>query len=168
VAPARGITPAPSSLYPPPAPPPGGRSGPVPTTPPRPPNLTKGYTVMHDLIAELTGYRNELASANRDGKKDRAAAVAEQIDRVTGDLVTRVDELLADAAEYDAAGQDIRAGQARAAARRFAAALPAEQRPESVRALSPTHPGAAPGADHAADATPRETTGPKRRGRPDA
>jgi hypothetical protein len=51
----------------------------------------------HDLVAELQGYRNELASAERRGDADRAEAVREEVDRVAGLLRGRVEALRANA-----------------------------------------------------------------------
>jgi hypothetical protein len=53
----------------------------------------------HDLVAELQGYRNELASAERRGDTDRAAAIRAEVDRVSEALRGRVESLRANAEE---------------------------------------------------------------------
>lgn len=99
----------------------------------------------HDLIAELQGYRNELASAERYAKTDRADAVREQIARVTGAIQERVDELEATAVEHEQNAQEVLAAHARVEAGRLRRAL--ADRPEA----SP------PGAENAVAAAPRQT-----------
>lgn len=105
---------------------------------------------MHDLIAELTGYRNELTSAERAGKADRANAVAGEIDRVTGEIEGRVEQLLTEAADYDELGQHIVGAGKREEATRLR------------RALEVGEPGPAPAAEDAAQRQPRERATPPR------
>jgi hypothetical protein len=100
--------------------------------------------VSQDLIAELTGYRNELAAARRRNNTDRAAAVTEQIERVTGQVRTRIEQLLAQAGNHEEAGQDVLAAQARVEAKRLG------------RETADATP-AGPGAENTAQSAPRET-----------
>lgn len=74
---------------------------------------------MHDLGAELQGYRDELATV--DG--DRAKAVQGEIDRVSKAINERVAALEEEASEHDDAGQDVPAAEARVEARRYRAML---------------------------------------------
>lgn len=74
---------------------------------------------MHDLGAELQGYKDELATV--DG--DRAKAVRGEIDRVSKAIEERATELDERGSKYDAAGQDVPAAEARVEARRYRALL---------------------------------------------
>jgi hypothetical protein len=76
---------------------------------------------MHDLLAELTGYRNELAIVA--GDKDLTGQVQTQIDRVSTEIQARVAEFEDAAQVHDKAGQDVRAAEARVEARRYRDAL---------------------------------------------
>lgn len=53
----------------------------------------------HDLVAELNGYRNELASAERWRRTERAEAVRAEVERVTSAIRARVAILAATGAE---------------------------------------------------------------------
>lgn len=100
----------------------------------------------HDLIAEMDGYRTELANLERFGdKKDRAKAVKGEIDRVAGSIRLEAERLLAQAEIHEEAGQDVLAAQCRVEAKR----LVREGRLEA--------------AEDAADSTPTEKAVPKGR-----
>lgn len=77
----------------------------------------------HDLLAELAGYQVELSAVN-DRRPDRAAAIREEIKRVSALVVARVQRLMSDADNFEDAGQHIRAAQARVEAKRLARDLP--------------------------------------------
>lgn len=77
----------------------------------------------HDLLAELAGYQVEL-SAVRDSRSERAAAIREEIKRVSALVVARVQRLMSEADNYEEAGQHIMAAQARVEAKRLARELP--------------------------------------------
>lgn len=100
---------------------------------------------MHDLGAELQGYRDELADIAGDA--DREKAVRKEIARVSKAIEERADELEAQADEHQDAGQDVAAAQARVEARRHRALI--EE----------------PAAEDTADSTPREKAVPRRGGR---
>jgi hypothetical protein len=119
----------------------------------------------HDLIAELNGYRAELAGAEQRRNTDRVDAVRAEIDRVTTQAQARIEQLLAQAENHEDAGADLAAAQARVEAKALAKALPEESRPESVRALRATAAGGEPpGAQNTAESTPREkAVTPRRR-----
>lgn len=134
----------------------------------------------HDLLAELAGYESELAGYQQQQREDRAAAVRGEIERVTGQVKERIDQLLDEAEGHEDEGQDVRAAQARVEAKRLAAALPPEHRPAKLRALYPKEAGAedaaqaAPqekavpdeaGAEDTAQAAPQEKVVPAKRGR---
>jgi hypothetical protein len=88
----------------------------------------------HDLLAELTGYRNELANAAADA--DRSVEVQAEVDRVSSDIQARVDDLEKAAKTHDADGQDVRAAEARVEARRYRDALdttPTVTRPDQAQ-----------------------------------
>lgn len=96
----------------------------------------------HDLIAELGGYRDELANYERSGRKDRMPAVKAEIDRVAAAILTEAERLVAQAEAHEEAGQDVLAAQCRVEAKRL------------VR-------GSGTGApENAADSTPVETAVP--------
>jgi hypothetical protein len=83
----------------------------------------------HDLIAELTGYRNELANT---GDADLAKQVQAQVDRVSGEIKAEADALDSTAKEHDDNGQDVPAAEARVESRRLRNALdttPTDTRP---------------------------------------
>lgn len=84
---------------------------------------------MHDLLAELAGYRNELAVAA--GDKDLTGQVQSQIDRVSTEIQARVSEFEDAAQVHDSEGQDVRAAESRVEARRFRDAL--DTTPTSTR-----------------------------------
>lgn len=102
---------------------------------------------MHDLIAELTGYRNELAAAQRYGHTDRAKAVQGEIARVAGDIQTRMEDLLSRAEAHDNAAQHTLGAQVRVEATRLRRALEADQ---------------PPAAENASEKAPRERAVPKK------
>lgn len=102
---------------------------------------------MPDLIAELAGYRAELARYERDGKTDRAAAVRQQLDAAAANLTVEADKLDAQADNHTTAGQDLLAARATIEARRLRAAL---------ADLAPAVESA-PAGETASDSTPRET-----------
>lgn len=110
----------------------------------------------HDLIAELAGYQAELAGAEQQGKKDRAAAVRKEIDRVIGAAAARIAQLLARAENHETAGEDLSAAQARVEAKALARALPEEKLAKHLRALAKP-PG---GTETAVQSTPQQTATP--------
>ncbi|MFG2054773.1 hypothetical protein ACGFI9_12150 [Micromonospora sp. NPDC048930] len=119
---------------------------------------------MHDLIAELEGYRNELDSAERYGDKDRAKAVRGEVARVAKAVNARVDQMLADATTADEELRDLDAANKRAEARRMARALPERLRDAAAgRLAADAQPGSRDTADHA----PAETATPDGPGEPD-
>jgi hypothetical protein len=90
----------------------------------------------HDLLAELTGYRNELAIATAADDADRSALVQGEIARVSGEIQARVDEFEGAAKQHDADGQDVRGAEARVEARRYRDALdttPTVTRPDQAQ-----------------------------------
>src|SRR5688500_4591798 len=98
----------------------------------------------HDLIAEMNGYRTELANLGRFGdKKDRVKAVEGEIDRVAGSIRLEAERLMAQAETHEESGQDVLAAQCRVEARRL------------VREGGLGEPG------NAADSTPKEKAVPK-------
>jgi len=101
----------------------------------------------HDLIAELAGYRNELAGYLRAGSTERAAAVREQMAAVTAAISGEADRLVARAENHEQAGQDVLAARARVEARRLRHAV------DDAEVVQET----------AADATPRETAVTRKR-----
>lgn len=96
----------------------------------------------HDLLAELQGYRDELAGAVQYGKDVTAEAVRGQIDRVIEGIKVEVERQLTAAETFEDAGQDVPAAQARVEAKRLARELPEEHRPGKLRALYPDEAGA--------------------------
>lgn len=102
----------------------------------------------HDLAAELQGYREELAEYEARGLDKRAGLVRKEVARVEGEIRETAEGLEREAAEHDEAGQDVRAAEARVAARGFRALLPAESKPKRG-------PGR-PRKENTADKTPRE------------
>ncbi len=86
----------------------------------------------HDLLAELAGYRNELAGAEARGS-ERAAQIRTEIERVEAAVTERAAELIAQAETHEGAGQDVLAAQARIEARRLTDAAPAPARTANSR-----------------------------------
>ncbi|MFI6332921.1 hypothetical protein ACIBBG_32020 [Micromonospora chersina] len=113
---------------------------------------------MHDLIAELEGYRNELSAAERRGNDDKAKDIRKEVARVAKAVNARVDELTTEADRADEALEDLTAAQRRAEARRMARALPERLRGPSARRLAGDDSRA--GTSDAADRTPTETATP--------
>lgn len=109
---------------------------------------------MADLLAELDGYRAELAGYERSHKDERAALVREQIERVTGQIRTDIEKLHAQAGNHEDDGQEILAAQARVEAKRLARALPDDNEDEAgpKRAVR----GRPKGRETTADTTPKE------------
>lgn len=101
----------------------------------------------HDMLAELAGYRAELAGAEQHGESDRAEAIRGEIDRISAAVRGRVDELRAEATAHESNGQDVLAVNSRIEARRLAAGLPDDE---------------PPGTETATDKSPRETATTKR------
>jgi hypothetical protein len=108
----------------------------------------------HDLMAELQGYKNELANADDAGNSERAGAVRDEISRVEGLVRDRAEGLEKQAEEHAAAGQDVRAAEAVVAARRYRRVLD----DTSVPADAPKRRPGRPGKENTKDATPKETT----------
>ena len=77
----------------------------------------------HDHLAELQGYRNELANAERAGNDDQAADVRAEIARVTTAIGRRAELLAAEADQHEVEGRYERAARARAAAKEHADAF---------------------------------------------
>lgn len=102
---------------------------------------------MPDRIAEMAGYRDELSRYERAGRDDRAAAVREQLAAVVKDITVEAEKLDAAADNHMTEGRDLLAARASIEARRLRAALAELGEPET-----------------AADATPRQTAVPRKRG----
>lgn len=111
----------------------------------------------HDLIAELTGYRNELASLERAGKTERAEQVRPNIERVAGEIVAAIEQRVETATRLDGDLQDVDAARAREEARWMARELPDEFHTDRTRALAAGERLPAPGDHDAADHSPAET-----------
>ncbi|MFD9943201.1 hypothetical protein ACFWYW_14590 [Nonomuraea sp. NPDC059023] len=79
----------------------------------------------HDLLAELQGYRNELAIIGAQGDSERADAIRGEIQRVTDAVTGRITELQEAAAGHAGGGQDVLAGRALEEAARLISALSA-------------------------------------------
>ncbi len=77
---------------------------------------------MHDLLAELAGFKTELANYERRGdvKKERVNAVKDEISRVTKAISAEIDRLMAEMDARAAAGQDVLAAQCLTEAKRLA------------------------------------------------
>lgn len=105
----------------------------------------------NDLLAELAGYRAELSNAEHAGRKDRAAAIKDEIERVLGNIRGRAEALEASASVHRETGQDVLAAQDTVEARRYRAAEPAG---DSSRPI-----------ESAVDSAMYDTSAP-RRGRP--
>lgn len=108
----------------------------------------------HDLVAELLGYRNELARLEHGGDEPRAAAVRGEIERVEAAVREQAERLEHDAAEYDEAGQGVRAAMLRNEARELRTALGDGQGDGDGRPAK-RGPGR-PRKETAADTTPKE------------
>lgn len=104
----------------------------------------------HDLLAELAGYTNELAGAERRGRSEHAAAVRTEVTRVRGEIADRAEILEAQSADHTEAGQDLKAAQAAIEARELRQAL------EEADA-----PATAP-LENAAESKPRRTASAKK------
>jgi hypothetical protein len=76
----------------------------------------------HDLLAELAGYKNELARELGLKRHERAAAVRDEIRRVREQISDRIGDLEAEAADHIEAGRDGKAGECAVAARPLVAA----------------------------------------------
>ncbi|HEV2778688.1 MAG TPA: hypothetical protein VGX25_04735 [Actinophytocola sp.] len=119
----------------------------------------------HDLIAELTGYQQELAGAEQRHRKDRTEAVRSEIERVVTAVARRVEQLLAQADNHEDAGEDLQAANARVEAKRLARAVidagHEDRLGETLAALR------GPGFQTTEQTTPQETATPpkSRRGR---
>lgn len=111
----------------------------------------------HDLIAELDGYRAELARYAREGRTDRADAVREQADRVISEIRVEAEKADARADNHEEAGQDIAAAKERVEAKRLRRAFAELDKPETA-----TDEDAEPDTETATDKTPRETAVRKR------
>jgi hypothetical protein len=111
---------------------------------------------MHDLAAELQGYKNELKQAEQRGNKERAAAVREEIKRVGAAVREKAEALEAAAHAHDAAGQDVLAAQARVEARRYRDLLPKRGRPAKGKDDG-AQTGSTTSTENTADSTPTET-----------
>lgn len=92
---------------------------------------------MHDVLAELQGYRNELDNAKRYGKTERAAAVREQLDRVKADIETRAVAAETRAEAHRAENQEVVAAQFEEEARRYREALVDPAGPETAVESAP-------------------------------
>jgi hypothetical protein len=106
--------------------------------------------VAHDLLAELAGYTNELAGAERRGRDEHATAVRAEVARVRAEIATRAEILEAQSADHIDAGQDVKAAQAAIEARELRQALEV-----------PDAPATAP-LENAADSRPRRTAAAKK------
>ena len=112
---------------------------------------------MHDLIAELNGYREELAGAEQRGDTKRADAVREQTERVVDNAVTHIERLLDQADTHDRNQEDLDAAKLRIEARNVARALPdGTKLPDRVKALRGDRADEA-GQETAEQNTPQET-----------
>jgi hypothetical protein len=89
----------------------------------------------HDHLAELAGYRNELAQAERRGDENHAADVRQEIARVQQDIERRAATLRAEADNHEAADRYEQAGRARRMAKDYEAELGAA---EDAAAQPPT------------------------------
>jgi hypothetical protein len=88
---------------------------------------------MHDVVAELEGYRNELAEAQRHGRSERADAVQEQLGRVKTEVEARAVAAETRSASLKADGQDVASAHADVEARHYREALaPFEDTSESA------------------------------------
>ena len=93
---------------------------------------------MHDLIAELGGFKTELANYERRGDiaKDRVSAVKGEIDRVTKEIKAEVERLMAEMDARAEAGQDVLAAQCLTEAKRLARESGLNE-PENAAASTP-------------------------------
>jgi hypothetical protein len=102
---------------------------------------------VHDVLAELQGYRNELAQAQQRGDSETAAAVQAEIERVSSTARSIAAAHADEAARHHDAGAHALAAQARAHAARYSDA-------------------AGPGWEDTADHTELETAVTPKRARP--
>lgn len=91
----------------------------------------------HDHLAELGGYRNELAQAERRGDGAHAAEVRQEIARVTQSIARRAEVLRAEADNHEAADRYEQAARARRTARAYDAEVleDASAEPPTERAV---------------------------------
>lgn len=128
----------------------------------------------HDIAAELAGYAAELEGYERSGRDDRAAAVREQIAKLTGPAWAQIEQLRREADGYATLGQDERARQTRDQAAALEAQLPADNLEDQVddAEAAEEHPRAAEYSDkHRGENAPQETatpTGPQHKAVPPA
>jgi hypothetical protein len=81
----------------------------------------------HDHLAELAGYRNELAQAERSGDDAHAADVRAEIARVTANIARRAEILRAEADGHEASDRYEHAARARQTAKAYEAELGAAE-----------------------------------------
>jgi hypothetical protein len=112
----------------------------------------------HDLIAELAGYRNELANYARSGKTDRVPAVEAEIERVSTAVRARVEQLLAQADNHEEAGQDVHAAKCRVEAKRLIREGGLDASVDAAEELGD------PAPTNAAESAPRERAVTKKKG----
>jgi hypothetical protein len=98
----------------------------------------------HDLVAELAGFRNELAHSVSRGLTKRAAAVRAEIARVTGEIHAEITALRARGEAHMAAGQDGLAAQVAGRVRALVAAAGDPDGPAPARLLETTDRSQAP------------------------
>lgn len=93
----------------------------------------------HDHLAELAGYRNELAQAERRGDDAHADEVRTEIARVTQTVARRAELLRAEADGHEAESRFEQAAQARRKARAYTDELGSledtQQEPPTERAV---------------------------------
>jgi hypothetical protein len=117
----------------------------------------------HDLIAELTGYQQELAGAEQRHQDERADAVRGEIDRVVTEVARRVEQLLAQADNHEDAGEDLQAASARVEAKRLARAVIEAGHEDALGATLKALRG--PGFETAEQNTPQQTAAVSERAR---
>jgi hypothetical protein len=100
---------------------------------------------MHDLGAELQGYKDELATVGDD--TERAKLIKRQMTGVEAAIKDKAEQLEKQAESLDSTGQDVPAAEARVEARRYRALLDDE-----------------PGGEDAAERKPQEKAVPRRSG----
>jgi hypothetical protein len=100
--------------------------------------------MFHDLVAELSGFRAELATAIQTADAEREQAVRSEITRLEALIAARMRQHHIEADRFQADGQAGLAAQARQRAAEYAAALPPEV-------------AAPPAAENAAQSTPTQT-----------
>lgn len=114
----------------------------------------------HDLVAELQGYRNELASAERRGDTDRAAAVREEIERIAGLLRGQAAALEAQPPETTPGLARVRAALTELEEAGVADAEETRQTKAKARSRRGGTRANRAGQETAADTTPTETATP--------